>query len=534
MERRHLPLTTQRFLRYVEVPTQIDEKALAAGQHPSCQGQIDLAMMVRDDFQAIADEVGTQYQTELTTQGVLFIDILATPGFEHCPHIGLAAHFDQYANGVPQVRPLVHVYEGGDIVLPERGTVILAEKLKKHLGHRIITSSGDSVLGADDKSGLAVIMETMATILGDHVPHGPIMLIFFPDEEAGELNISNFPPERMNKLNVLYTVDGGEFGVVDTGCYAGRQVTQTFRAEDLSPKIGYKFKVTFEGNDAHPGPYGNEIIPAHLIACYYAVMLEQFCAQNHYYLRLDEVNGGAGTAEIIFYVAIPQDISYETLRDDLWQRTQELQESRKAKNFTLECVEDCSVQMDKAPVQLTRSAISLACENAVIMSDSFHTPWDKDPQDGYVYCRKVEMKDGVAVLTIIPRSFDDAQSRSYVAELREQFDTLTRAFDHIESTFDVREQYVTTSKAIKAHLWSVNLLRLSAKRCGFEVREEQITGGTDGAMMNMHYPDLPCPNIGVGAHDFHKLGEFQSVEDLEAGTNWLVQSVIAATQLTKH
>jgi len=297
--------------------------------------------------------------------------------------------------------------------------VISAKDLEKHLGKTLITGSGDSVLGADDKAGVAVIMESLYAILGDHVQHGPLTVIFFPDEENGELNIADFPPELMNPLSILLTVDGGTLGVVDTSCYSGRTV-----------------KVTFKGFDAHPGPYGDRIIPAATIAADFMMRLH---------------------------------------------------------------------------------------------SGNFPAPWRKSEAGSYQYAMEIQGEAAEATVICIPRSFDDAESIRFSEQLQALAERVVLSYPGSSTQVDVVLKYISISRAIQAQPWTVELLRRAAAEVNLEMHEEAITGGTDGAMMNMHYAELPCPNMGVGAHNIHLLTEFVADEDLDHGQRWLTQFIYQAT-----
>ncbi len=168
--------------------------------------------MLSDELKALG--AITYYGEEKVLQGVLKGNVPGEP-------LAFMAHVDT-ADDVPGngVRPVVHRnYDGKDIVLD--GVVIRTDEnpdLVKYAGGTVITSDGTTLLGADDKAGVAVIMEMLSALSSDpSIPHPDIEVYFTPDEETGH-SLDRFPYDRM-KATVCYTVDGTEEGVIDTGCF---------------------------------------------------------------------------------------------------------------------------------------------------------------------------------------------------------------------------------------------------------------------------------------------------------------------------
>ena len=161
--------TYERFLRYAKIHTASDE---TSQDHPSSQRQLDLARLLVQELQelGLADAAVNQY-------GIVTATLPATGGLQHLPAIGFLAHMDTVPDfSGENVKPLLwENYDGGDISLPENGVVIRAQDfpfLKQLKGKTVITASGDSVLGADDKAGIAEIMTMCQRLTDENLPHG--------------------------------------------------------------------------------------------------------------------------------------------------------------------------------------------------------------------------------------------------------------------------------------------------------------------------------------------------------------------------
>ena len=200
----------ERFIRYARIDTQSDE---ASTTSPSTEKQLDLLRLLADELKAIGAE-----DVRLTDYGVVLATIPATAKTD-VPTIALLAHVDTAPGyNATGVKPIVHrSYDGGDIVLPDDRAIALSPKqfpyLSKKVGEDIVTASGTTLLSADDKAGIAIIM-TVARHLMEKpdVPHGPLRIAFTPDEEIGRGVHPNLPADL--KADVAYTLDGAELGEV--------------------------------------------------------------------------------------------------------------------------------------------------------------------------------------------------------------------------------------------------------------------------------------------------------------------------------
>jgi tripeptide aminopeptidase len=243
----------ERLVRYTAVSTQSDRE-LAESKKPSTECQWDLLHLLEKEM----TELGLE-RIELTEQGFLFGRLSPSEGCETAPSVGFMAHVDTASDAPGHgVKPRVHEkYDGGDIVL-EGGTVLSPKDfpaLAGYEGDSIITSSGETLLGADDKAGLAEIL-TMVEYLASHpeVKHGPLEFIFTPDEETG-CGMDGFDVTKLDS-RLCYTVDGGEEGEVEEECY-----------------YAYGAEITFTGRAIHPGSARGKLVNAASMAAYFGTLL---------------------------------------------------------------------------------------------------------------------------------------------------------------------------------------------------------------------------------------------------------------------
>jgi tripeptide aminopeptidase len=221
-----------RFLRYVRIDTRADESSATC---PSTPGQLTLQRLLAAELEAIGLPDVT-----LDEHGYLMATIPATVAHA-APTIGFIAHVDTSPEmSGENVTPIVHqAWDGRDIVLPDDPTAILRAvdypDLAAQIGHDIVTASGTTLLGADDKAGVAAIV-TAAEHLMAHpeIPHGPVRIGFTPDEEIGR-GANRFDVARFGAL-CAYTLDGGNCGELEF---------ESFSADAM--------RVTFIGFNTHPG-----------------------------------------------------------------------------------------------------------------------------------------------------------------------------------------------------------------------------------------------------------------------------------------
>ena len=222
----------ERFLRYVTIDTRSDEHSSTV---PSTPGQLVLLRQLAAELQSLglADAVLDDY-------GYVMATIPATASLAHLPAIGFIAHVDTSPEMPGDgVKPIVHEqYDGGDLVLPDDPSVVLRAKenpaLAQQIGHDIVTASGLTLLGADDKAGVAEIVAAAEYLIAHpEIPHGPVRLAFTPDEEIGR-GADHFDVRRFGAV-CAYTLDGGGRGELELESFSADAVTVTFKGFNTHP-----------------------------------------------------------------------------------------------------------------------------------------------------------------------------------------------------------------------------------------------------------------------------------------------------------
>jgi tripeptide aminopeptidase len=235
----------ERFMRYVQVDTQSDPQS---DSFPTTEKQKDLSRILLKELQ----EIGIN--AELDNYGYVYATIPSNSDKKNIPAICFCSHVDTAPDcSGTNVKPILHKnYDGKDITLPDDKTQILRVSdypyLKNHFGSDIITASGNTLLGADDKSGVAIIMEAATTLMNDSsIKHGDLKIVFTPDEEVGK----GTAKIDMKKVGAQfgYTLDGGESGSLED---------ETFSADGA--------KIVIHGVIAHPGYANGKLINALKIA----------------------------------------------------------------------------------------------------------------------------------------------------------------------------------------------------------------------------------------------------------------------------
>jgi tripeptide aminopeptidase len=221
----------ERFLRYVRVDTRADERSRTS---PSTPGQLVLLHQLAAELRAIGvtDAAVDEF-------GVLMATVPATSG-RSVPAIGLIAHVDTSPE-MPglDVRPIVHErYDGRDLQLPDEPTAVIRAAdnpaLAERIGDDIVTASGLTLLGADDKAGVAEIMAAAEHLMAHpEIPHGPVRIAFTCDEEIGR-GADHFDVGRFG-ARCAFTLDGGQRGELEFESFSADAITITFRGFNTHP-----------------------------------------------------------------------------------------------------------------------------------------------------------------------------------------------------------------------------------------------------------------------------------------------------------
>ena len=275
-----------RFLRYVTYDTQSAE---GSDTCPSTEKQKVLG-------QALADELGQLglYNAHMDEHGYVYAWLPATPGCEGIPCVGLVAHMDTSPDAPGAgVKARIVRYEGGDLVLnEEKGIVMRAaefESLTRYQGQDLIVTDGTTLLGADDKAGVAEIVSAVAHLVAHpEIRHGRIAVCITPDEEVGQ-GADRFDVEGFGAA-VAYTVDGGELGEIEY---------ENFNAANAG--------VFVHGVNIHPGSAKNKMKNALLIALEFAALLPPAETPGHTegyegFYHLHDMKGNETEAQLHYLI----------------------------------------------------------------------------------------------------------------------------------------------------------------------------------------------------------------------------------------
>ncbi|SCJ42120.1 Peptidase T [uncultured Clostridium sp.] len=286
----------ERFLKYVTYDT---ASAYEAQDYPSTEKQKDFARMLAQECR----QLGLS-DVKVDGYGYLTATLPATPGCERAPTIGFLAHMDTGPDlSGADVRPrVVENYDGGDIPLdPEQGIVLSPGRypsLTAYVGQTLVVTDGNTLLGADDKAGIAAIMEAMAHLLAHpEIAHGKIRIGFTPDEEVGN-GVKYFDAKGFG-VDFGYTLDGGALGEFEY---------ENFNAAQA--------KVSVKGVSSHPGSAKDVMVNAALIAAEYAMALPQgeTPANTQGYEGFYHLREQSGTVERAQLIYILRDFEWEGLQ----------------------------------------------------------------------------------------------------------------------------------------------------------------------------------------------------------------------------
>lgn len=272
-----------KFLKYVKYDTQSDDKNESC---PSTPGQIELAKVIVEDLKNLGIE-----NAHVDENGYVYASIEGT--VKNVPTIGFISHMDTALeitgkNVNPQI---IESYEGGDIILNDKYKLREEEYpfLKELIGHKLVTTDGTTLLGADDKAGIAIIMEVAKFFMenGD-LKFGDIKIGFTPDEEIGR-GADLFDVEKFG-ADFAYTIDGGPVAELEY---------ENFNAATA--------KIHIEGKSVHPGSAKNVLINALLLGQELNSMLPvnerpEYSEGYEGFFMLDEINGTSAEVDIVYLI----------------------------------------------------------------------------------------------------------------------------------------------------------------------------------------------------------------------------------------
>lgn len=243
----------ERLLQYVNVWTTSDE---ASETVPSAEREFDLAKMLLEEMK----EIGIQ-DVVLDEKCYIYGVVPATPGYEDKPAVGLVAHMDTATDfSGKDIKPqIIKDYDGEDVVLGTSGRVLTVSEfphLKELKGRTLITTDGTTLLGADDKAGIAEILTAVEEMIQENIPHGKICIGFTPDEEIAR-GAKHFDVEKFG-AQYAYTLDGSKEGEI--------------QFENFNASTAF---FTIHGNNVHTGSAKNVLVNSQLLAMEIQSMLPE-------------------------------------------------------------------------------------------------------------------------------------------------------------------------------------------------------------------------------------------------------------------
>ena len=278
----------ERFIKYVQIDTTADPNSAS---FPSSMKQKDLAKVLFEELQGLGLE-----DVEMDQWGYVYATIPSTSSNINLPTICFCSHMDTAPDcSGTDVKPIVHRnYNGDPITLPDDTTQVITTTkhpyLLEKIGDDIITASGLTLLGADDKAGIAIIMDFANYIIANPtIPHGPIRILFTPDEEVGR-GVEQLDMKKLN-ADYGYTLDGAKLGEIED---------ESFSADAV--------KVTIHGVSAHPGYAKNKMQNALKIAAEFITTLPkdkwspETTEHREGFVHPMTIEGGLETATVTFII----------------------------------------------------------------------------------------------------------------------------------------------------------------------------------------------------------------------------------------
>jgi tripeptide aminopeptidase len=278
----------ERFVRYVQIDTTADPESTS---FPSTEKQKDLSRLLTEELKALGIS-----DAEYDQWGYVYATIPATSTREGIPTICFCSHMDTAPDcSGTGVKPIIHRnYDGKPIALPEDASQVITTEthpyLKEKIGDDIVTASGTTLLGADDKAGVAIIMDLAAHLMANpQIPHGKIRVLFTPDEEVGR-GVEQLDMQKLG-ADYGYTMDSGELGAIED---------ESFSADAMT------FRIT--GVSAHPGYAKGKMVHAMKVAGAFVAALpaDEWCPEategREGFVHPTAISGGLEEATVSFIV----------------------------------------------------------------------------------------------------------------------------------------------------------------------------------------------------------------------------------------
>ena len=384
----------ERLLKYVRVWTTSDEESQTS---PTTERQFDLARMLVQEMR----EIGIK-DADMDAYGYVYGHVPATPGYEDKTAIGFIAHMDtapDYSgeNVNPQV---IETYDGNDVSLGTSGKVLSPAdfpELKKLAGRTLITTDGTTLLGADDKAGIAEILTAVEDLMREKTPHGKICIAFTPDEEVGGgaqyLKIKEF---------------GATYGYTLDGSHEGEIQFENFNAAGA--------EVTVHGVNVHPGSAKDIMKNAQTIAMeIHGLLPKDACPEKtegyEGFYHMTEFNGNVEQAVMRYIIRDFDPVTFVEKQEKLRQAVAQINETygegtaevkieesyrnmrekiepcMQLIDYAKEACKEAGVEPDIAPIRggtdgARLSFVGLPCPNLGTGGDGFHGPFEHITVEG--------------------------------------------------------------------------------------------------------------------------------------------------------
>ena len=394
----------ERLLNYVKIDTPSDP---ASETVPSSKCQFDLANLLVEELKALGVE-----NAEVDEKCYVYASLPAAEGYEKCKRLGFIAHMDTAPdfNGRGVNPEIISNYDGKDVILGESGRVLKVKDFP-HLadmkGRTLITTDGTSLLGADDKGGIAEIMTMVERILTENIPHGKLSIGFTPDEEIGS-GADHFDVERFG-ADIAYTMDGSLEGEIEY--------------ENFNAAGG---KVTVHGNNVHPGMAKDIMVNAQLLAMEFADSLpaEEIPAMTEGYegfFHLTNMDGNVETANLHYIIRDHSKESFEArkalmeknarlmnekygegtveleLKDQYYNMKEMVEPHRYLIDYAKEAAREVGLNPEVVPIRggtdgARLSFMGLPCPNLGTGGAGFHGPYEHVTAEGMELCVEMMLK----------------------------------------------------------------------------------------------------------------------------------------------
>ncbi len=387
----------ERLLKYVKIYTTSEEES---GTTPSAQREFDLGNLLTEELK----EVGVE-NVRITEQCYVYGEVPATPGYERVPALGFIAHMDTAPDFTGEgVKPqIIGDYDGNDIQLGQSGRVLSCKAfpdLCALKGRTLITTDGTTLLGADDKAGVAEIMTMAEQIILEKIPHGKICIAFTPDEEIGE-GADHFDVEGFG-AKYAYTVDGGAENEIEY---------ENFNA------AGAEIEIT--GLSVHPGDSKDTMINAALVAMEFNQMLpsgETPRGTSGYegFFHLTDMSGDVSEAKLSYIIRDHGAVHFEirkeqmqhiadllnekygqgtvklTIKDQYRNMREKIEECMFLIDYAKQAVQEAGLQPKEVAIRggtdgARLSFMGLPCPNLGTGGYAFHGPFEHITTEGMDY-----------------------------------------------------------------------------------------------------------------------------------------------------